>query len=436
MARRVRIGLGNGGLGGSDPGPHGSSLGGFASIGGWSLNGIARARRPSALLLAGIFGVLACEGTPPEKGATADIRWLLFQDVTSIGGSAAEGPEALGSIRAAALLPTQERFVVADGQTQHLHIFDFTGRHVRRIGGRGGGPGEHRAIGAIWGADDGGFCTWDAQAGRITRFGPEGSVVATGLAELDGLESIIPSFEGFFSDCRFVLRDQPFTLEMRDVPEGMRQDTVRFVLFGPDGRQLRTLARVPGAEYWFKNRNRSVGRVQLIFGEALFGFPHGDEFWFGVSDRPLWTRLDLQAGVLGHREFERPHRTVSEVQVREERERRIGEVRVPRVDLPPGVLDEMEESQREGLRAAPARYSAPAYDIILPGADGGFWFREHPLPADTVSVWTFVDSLGEEAGSTSLPRKSTILGGTEDLVLVGTEDELGAPVLRLLKRAS
>ena len=380
--------------------------------------------------------MLACEGTPPEQGATADIRSLLFQDVTSIGGSSAEGPEALGSIRAAALLPSQERFVVADGQTQHLHIFDFTGRHVRRIGGRGGGPGEHRAIGALWGAEDGGFCTWDAQAGRITRFGPEGSVVATGVAELDGLESILPSFEGFFGDCRFVLRDQPSTMEMRDVPEGMRQDTVRFVLFGPDGRQVRTLIRVPDAEHWFKNRNQNWGQVQLIFGEQLFGFPHGDEFWFGVSHRPLWTRLDLQGRVLGHLEFERPHRTVSGVQVREERERRIGEVRVPRVNLPPGLLDQMEESQREGLRAAPARSSVPVYDFIVPGADGGFWFREHPLPSDSVSIWTFVDSLRGEVGSTPLPRDATILSGTEDLVLIGTEDEIGAPVLRVLKRVS
>jgi hypothetical protein len=404
-----------------------------------ALNGITRTKRPTTLLWAGIAAVLGCEGAVPERADTSDVRWMTFEDIISIGGSAAEGPAALGSIRAAALLPTQERFVVADGQTQHLHIFDFTGRHVRRIGGRGAGPGEHRAVGALWGAEDGGFCTWDAQAGRITRFGPESSVVGTGLAELDGLESIIPSFEGFFSDCRFVLRDQPFTLEMRDVPEGMRQDTVRFVLFGPDGRQLRTLARVPGEEYWFKNRNRNVGRVKLIFGEALFGFPHGDEFWFGTSDRALWTRLDLEGAVLGTRELDRPPRAVSEVQVRGERERRIDEVRVPRVVLqigPPELTDRMEESQREGLRAAPARYSAPAYDIILPGTDGGFWFRQHPLPADTVSVWTFVDSLGEEVGSTSLPRKATILGGTEDLVLVGTEDELGAPVLRLLKRAS
>jgi hypothetical protein len=385
--------------------------------------------------LAGALGVLACEGAPPEQAPTADVRWLVFQDVTSIGGSAAEGPKALGSLRAAALLPGQERFVVADGQTQDLHLFDLNGRHVRLVGGRGGGPGEHRAIGGLWGAEDGGFCTWDVQVGRVTRFGPDGSVVATGLADFDGLESILPSFEGFFRDCRFVLRDQPATIEMRNVPEGIRQDTVRFVLFEANGRQIRTLATVPGAEHWFKNRDENWGHVQLIFGEELFGFPHRDEFWFGISDRPLWTRLALEGIVLGDRELDRLRRTVTEVQIQQERERRIGQVRVPRV-VPPEVHNQMEESQREGLRAAPARASVPAYDAIVPGADGGFWVREHPLPSDSVSIWTFVDSLGEEVGSTTLPREATILSGTENLVLVGTEDELGAPVLRVLKRVS
>lgn len=209
--------------------------------------------------MAGALGVLACEGAPREQAPTADVRWLVFQDVTSIGGSAAEGPAALGSLRAAALLPGQERFVVADGQTQDLHLFDLNGRHVRLVGGRGGGPGEHRAIEALWGAEDGGFCTWDVQAGRITRFGPDGSVVATGLADFDGLESILPSFEGFFRDCRFVLRDQPSTIQMRNVPEGIRQDTVSFVLFEANGRQIRTLATIPDAEHWFKNRDENWG---------------------------------------------------------------------------------------------------------------------------------------------------------------------------------
>jgi hypothetical protein len=411
---------------------------GYACISSNRKGSVTRMARPLALLWAGLVAGFGCEAAPSPRAEASDVPWVVFRDTTSVGGSEAEGPAAFGSIRAAALLSGQERFVVADGQTQEIHLFDLAGQHVLRIGGRGAGPGEHRSIEALRGAEDGGLCTWDTQSARVTRFGVGGLVMGSHAARLDGMESIRPSFEGFFGDCSFVLRDQRSTMEMRSVPEGLRRDTVQFVLFGADGQRIRTLADLPADEHWFKNRGEHWGRVQLIFGEQLIGFPQGNEFWFGTSDKTAWTRLSLEGETLGARQFDYAPRTVSDAEVQAERRRRIDEVRVPRVLIPivpPDFIDRMEESQRDGLRAVPARTTLPAYDAIVPGEGGGFWLREHPLPADSTSIWVFVDSLGEAVGRTVLPRDALILSGSADVILVGATDEWGTPVLRIAKRA-
>lgn len=398
-----------------------------------------RAHGRWTLLWAGFLAWAGCEDAQPGEAGLHQAPWLVFQEVRSLGGSHARGPDAFGSIRAAALLAGGDRLVVADAQTQALQVFDLAGRHLMSIGGRGGGPAEHQAVHAIWGTEDGGFCTWDQQTARVARFDREGQVVTSALAKLDGLESIRPTFEGFFDDCHFVLRDQPSTLQMRDVPQGMRRDTVRFLLFGSLGEPVRTLADVPGAEHWFRNTGENWGPVQLIFGEQLLGTPQSGQFWFGLTDRPAWERVTLEGRVLESRQLAYSVRPASDAEIQSERERRIAEVRVPRVALPigpPDFVDRMEESQREGLRTVAARSRVPSHDQIVPRVDGGVWFREHPLPSDSMSTWHLVDSAGVHIGRIALSREAELLSGSAETLLIRTEDELGAHVLLILRVAS
>jgi hypothetical protein len=59
-------------------------------------------------------------------------------------GEAYELARVSGAVRL-----TDGTIVVADGATSQLRFFDATGRHLRSIGGRGGGPGEFNELGLI-----------------------------------------------------------------------------------------------------------------------------------------------------------------------------------------------------------------------------------------------------------------------------------------------
>lgn len=225
----------------------------------------------------------ACSGEDPSSASPGleDLPQLTFAATATIGGYQAEGVFALGTVHAATLLPESDQFAVVDGSTQEIHIFTSLGIHVRSFGGRGGGPGESQALRQVSPRADGGLCTWDVQQIRVTEFDGLGEVVGTGRADLSDMESIRPAFVGFLDDCSFVLRDRRDTMGMKEEPEGMRRDTLRFVLFSSHGEPMRDVATVLDAETWFKNRDGGWGQVQPILGNESFGFVLGRRLWFG-----------------------------------------------------------------------------------------------------------------------------------------------------------
>ena len=365
------------------------------------------------------------------------IPWLEFPDTVELGGTQAEGPEAFGTIRAAAILDDEARLIVADGQTQELHLFSLSGQHLAQLAGRGGGPGEHRAIREVRATKDGGFCTWDVQTVRASRFDSDGRLVSTGTANLDHMESIRPAFQGFVQECGFVLRDQRSEMGMHDVPEGPRRDTVTFALFGADGAEIRQLVRRPGSLQWFRNRDRTWGHVTPIFGGELVAFTHGEELWVGNSSDFVWTRIGLDGDTVGTVGISQEPRVATDADIDAERARRVAEIKARRISVsigPPDLMERMAEAEREGVRAVLAQDTIPAYDVVVPTLSGDFWLRRYPMPTESEATWVVLDSLARPVGQMTLPRGDSILDASPHAVLVSTQDDMDAPVLRILRR--
>lgn len=386
-----------------------------------------------------VVGALACvgSGAESERMSLEDLPPAEYAEVSRIGGFAAEGPYALGEVRAAALLPSTELLAVVDGMTQQIHYFDRGGEYIRTIGGRGGGPGEARALRAIAGGADGSLCAWDAQESRATRFDSEGAVAGTARADLHSIQRIFPSFVGFFDDCSFVLRDQRETMGMNEEPEGMRRDTLRFVHFSASGQVIGELARVSDTEKWFKNRDGAWGHVDLIFGDELMAFVSDSRLWYGSSASFRWDRLDIVTGAIDSLHLALPIREATPDEVEAERERRLDGV----VPLEPGKLildgvdasERLAEDARNSIRAVPARGELPAYDRAVPGNDGAVWLREYPRPDARDARWVLLAPSDELVAQVTLPRATDVLDGTlEWLVLLGS-DEFDAPVVRVLR---
>ena len=107
------------------------------------------------------------------------------EPVLSIG--AIDGPaEVLFGRIASVAVDGAGNLIVADGQMGEIRIFDADGPHLQTIGGPGEGPGEFRALAGAWRAADGGIVAADSRLRRITRFGPDGDLLATATFHSSG----------------------------------------------------------------------------------------------------------------------------------------------------------------------------------------------------------------------------------------------------------
>ena len=228
---------------------------------------------------------------------------LRLVERTVLGGHRAEGPEAFGSVESVTLMASQEAIAVADGATQEICLFDLDGHLLGCAGGRGSGPGEFSAIHRMRASQDGRLHVWDILESRVTTFEPDLQLVAANRTDLGPVQSMIPDFVGFLSNGQFAVREGRDVMGMRDVPEGMRQDTVRLYLYSSTGQFLDTLAVVEDGPMWFRNRDSAWGWEDLIFGRDLISLVIDDELWVGSTDEVSFTRYDRDGQVVGQLEL-------------------------------------------------------------------------------------------------------------------------------------
>ena len=178
------------------------------------------------------------------------------EPVLSIG--AIDGPaEVLFGRIASVAIDGAGNLIVADGQMDEIRIFDASGAHLQTIGGPGEGPGEFRALAGAWPAADGAIVAVDQRLDRITRFGPDGELLATATFRGPGERPMIrpvrlagpgtflsrvesrnlPSLE----DDAFSLED---ALESLSDPLGSRSEYL--VRHDLEGTPIDTVTAVPG----------------------------------------------------------------------------------------------------------------------------------------------------------------------------------------------
>lgn len=208
-------------------------------------------RIPSAAQFVDSAGVAIV--TNPSSGTV--YATIAPEPVLSIG--AIDGPaEVLFGRIASVAADGAGNLIVADGQMNEIRIFDASGVHLQTIGGPGEGPGEFRALAGAWPTAGGAIVAADQRLDRITRFGPDGELLATATFQgpgerprmrdirlagpgtfLSRVESLnLPSLEGAFS-----LED---ALESISDPFGSRPEYL--VRHDLQGALIDTVATVPG----------------------------------------------------------------------------------------------------------------------------------------------------------------------------------------------
>ncbi|HEX6041018.1 hypothetical protein [Longimicrobium sp.] len=179
-----------------------------------------------------------------DRPAWKDGAGWTVGDAPSLDVGVVDGEAAyqLDDVRAVARL-ADGRILVANGGSRELRIFGADGRHARTLGREGGGPGEFQRLSWAGAAPGDTLLAWDSDARRLTVFAPGGALVRTVTPQGPGGES--PSVRGVLTDGTLVSTGgfAPGGFRM-----GEQRDTVRYHLFGADGRVRGGLGPYAGME--------------------------------------------------------------------------------------------------------------------------------------------------------------------------------------------
>ena len=177
--------------------------------------------------------------------------------------------------------------VVADSRAGEIRVFDAQGRHLRTFGGMGEGPGEFQFLSGAWPVPNG-IVAVDREQQRITRFGSEGSLIATArftaIGEMAAFTTMGMAGSGMVLN---QVRDMGMSsLEesaLEDAAEALEDDgaSVLFLRHRLDGELVDTLARRPGEKMLMKTSGSgdmmSVDLLRVPFSRSptAVGSPRG-----------------------------------------------------------------------------------------------------------------------------------------------------------------
>jgi hypothetical protein len=359
-------------------------------------------------------GVVIVENAAPLRGGAGAV---VVGEGPLLEIGVVEGEEAyqFNGIRGALRL-ADGRLVVANGGTAELRFYDARGRHLRSVGGKGGGPGEFQFMGAPLRLPGDSLLVGERVAPRLSLFTPEGGFVTT-----------YPSREplGVLSDGTLVGR-RTLRAPGESVQSGLLREREALVRSTRAGEELDTLGVVPGSERHV-HIEQSGGAITSI-EVSVPSFAKSQQIAVG-PDR-------VYAGSAESYEVEVYHPG-------------LGLERLIRVSVPPGAVTPamVEALRREQLGESPneehrrsverrfAQFEAPeflpSYNGFRLDAAGVLWVEEYLAPGEDEPRWQLFDGEGRWLTTVAMPARFRVLEIGEDYLLGVWRDEFDVEYLRL-----
>jgi hypothetical protein len=192
-----------------------------------------------AVVLRDSAGIRIVENAAPEW--PADGGWTVSGSPrVTIGLIDGEEPYLLDRV-AGAVLNRDGHIVIANAGTAELRFFDRSGRHIRTVGGQGGGPGEYRRPSHLMVGPGDTLLVWDAGISSVSLLEPDGTFIRRDPLEAPRMLDVIGwdyATEGLtpLPDRSFVLHAQPrgSPHELGMQPGVVDRPPVGFFRFSPD----------------------------------------------------------------------------------------------------------------------------------------------------------------------------------------------------------
>lgn len=391
---------------------------------------------PILLLLAG-----ACDTESPGGGGaaatardSAGIRivengdadwagapWRLSDEPTLQIGRMDGDPAYMFDRVRAALRLSDGRIAVGNIGSYEVRFYGPDGRHLRSVGRKGAGPGEFNGMTFLRRLPGDTLMVFEGVVGRITLLGPDGRLARMEQAPV--MDGLAVDAQGRFTDGTLLASRN--VARFREVPAGMRRDTLLWMRVDPRTKRVDTLPTTPGSESFVNVSRAASGMVMM----GMMSFPFmrdvhtamvGDRYWQGASDA---YELVLR------RADGTPERIVRR--------------RVKAVPVAGAYLDsvrrvrEAESGPAAGsaIDAVPLPDRLPAFARILADDEGNLWVQRTKWPGYVPTEWDVFDPEGTMRGTLAMPAgfHPTHIGG--DFVLGVWKDEDNVEYVRMYRLA-
>jgi hypothetical protein len=279
-----------------------------------------------------------------------------------------------------------------------LHFFAADGTHLRRVGGRGEGPGEFESISQLVRIEGDTLVVSDQLAHRISFFAPSG----------DYVRSFRPQSERTSELALFGMTGANLLIQVvhaRARQEGLSRDTMLLAFAETDSGMVTPLERVLGAEYVVTHTGTGIRMRRAAFAGGTFVATAPDRFAVGHADTDSIAVFTSGLDPI----FVIAKRGRARTPVRDTDIWRYYEAtRQPGTDIGAYL--------RRAGNADASPETMPAFDHLIFDGDSNLWVRRFSPPWDTAgAVWDVYDRTGAHVGDVRLPS------GNGQLVEVGSD---------------
>jgi hypothetical protein len=358
---------------------------------------------------------------------TQTLPWRLSdRPQLELGGADADPNTQFARVQGAFRLSDGRLAIVEFNTPPTIRYFGSDGSYLGQFGRAGGGPGEFRAIAAVYRTAADTLVAYDPWQGRLTYITPAGKVGR--MVRADGASSSSSLvYVGRFDDGTLVARRNRLGAADADTGReatatGPRRDSIPLFRVREDGAILDTILRVPGELY----DRPTPGAMRVLRYSPYPGFlvagsriyvSHGDEYRITVHDREGRTLQVLQ-------------KSAARVPVTQEHlkalERATAEALAP--------LRDRRAADRELARhrELPSSRYLPVVDRFLVRDSGGnLWTQDFGPPGAPRVRWSVFGTDGKFRGSLDFPARFRLHEVGQDYVLGSWTDEEGAIRIQL-----
>ena len=370
---------------------------------------------PRNSLLFGAVGLAVLGGcSSGTDSASADVAELETSSFQVLAGSLdGPPPQIFDNIRGVAFL-SDGRFVVADGGSNEIRVFEPDGSHVVTMGGHGEGPGEFGRLDATHVFGDTIFAS-DSRLRRLSVFLPDGSFGEDVQLPIS-VGSI--SLVGSLSDGQILLAgEDPWA-----APEtGNHRMPRAYISWDRASGDLDTLAVMPSGELYVRTEGDGWMSFSVPFARSA-AHAVGEDVWYAAAGDDFVLRARDAHGEI-QREFMLPDsgRPLDPAYVTELRAAVLEQV---------GDREQIRQNVEMLFENATQPDTHPALSDIVVGDDGRVWVSEWSSPLllpelGQTTRWRIFSTDGVLEAVATLPRTLELVAAGNDWAIGISTDELG-----------